>query len=46
MAAPIPSTWKGALHIILMGAGGALVALAFAQFFPSIIPAQATGVKL
>ena len=41
-----PKSGKGALHIILMGAGGAIVALLIAQFFPSIIPARATGIKL
>lgn len=41
-----PKSAKGALHIILMGAGGAIVALLIAQFFPSIIPARATSVRL
>ena len=41
-----PKSGKGALHIILMGAGGAIVALLIAQFFPTIIPARATGIKL
>jgi hypothetical protein len=41
-----PKTGKGALSWILMGAGGAFVALLIANFFPSIIPARATSVKL
>lgn len=41
-----PMTGKGALHWIMYGAGGALVALLIAQFFPTIIPARATAVKL
>ncbi len=41
-----PTSGTGALHVILMGAGGAIVALLIASFFPSIIPARAAGVKL
>jgi hypothetical protein len=41
-----PKSLEGAFHVFLMGMGGAIVALAIAQLFPSIIPAQATGVKL
>jgi len=41
-----PKSSKGALHVILMGAGGAVVALLIASFFPSIIPARAAGIKL
>ena len=41
-----PGSGKGALHVVLMGAGGAVVALLIASFFPSIIPARAAGVKL
>ena len=41
-----PKTGKGALHWVVMGAGGAIVALLIAQFFPSIIPARAASVKL
>lgn len=41
-----PKTLKGAVWVVLVGAGGAIVALLIAQLFPSIIPAQATGVKL
>lgn len=37
---------KGALHIMIMGALGAVTALLVAQFVPSIIPARATSVKL
>jgi hypothetical protein len=41
-----PKSGKGALAVILTGAAGAIVALLIAQFFPTIIPARATGVKL
>ena len=41
-----PSTATGAFHAILLGAGAALIALLIAQFFPSIIPARASSVKL
>jgi hypothetical protein len=41
-----PAEASGALHAVLMGAGAAIIALLIAQFFPSIIPAQATAVKL
>lgn len=41
-----PSSGTGALHFILMGMGAAIVALLAAQFFPSIIPARASSVKL
>jgi hypothetical protein len=41
-----PKEGKGALAWIGMGLGGALVALLIAQFFPSIVPASAQGVKL
>lgn len=41
-----PKTLNGAFWIVLTGAGGAIVALLIAQLFPSIIPAQATGVRL
>ncbi len=41
-----PNSAKGALHFIVFGFGGAIVALLVAQLFPSIIPAQATGVRL
>ena len=41
-----PSTGSGALHAILLGASAAIIALLVAQFFPTIIPARATAVKL
>ncbi len=41
-----PRSGSGALHLIIMGATGAIVALLIAQFFPSIIPARAAAVKL
>lgn len=41
-----PKTGSGALHWIVMGAGGAVVALLVASFFPSIVPARAAAVKL
>lgn len=41
-----PKSGSGALHFILMGAGAAITALLIAQFFPSIIPARASAVKL
>ena len=41
-----PKTGSGALHLIIMGATGAVVALLIAQFFPSIIPARVASVKL
>lgn len=41
-----PNTAKGAFHFFIFGFGGAIVALVIAQVFPSIIPAQATGVNL
>jgi uncharacterized membrane protein YeaQ/YmgE (transglycosylase-associated protein family) len=41
-----PRTGTGALHLIIMGATGAVVALLIAQFFPSIIPARVASVKL
>lgn len=46
MTAPIPSSTSGAIRIILMGAGGAILALVIAQFFPQIIPTRASGVAL
>lgn len=41
-----PKTGKGALYWIIMGAGGAFVALLVAQFVPSIVPARAASVRL
>jgi uncharacterized membrane protein YeaQ/YmgE (transglycosylase-associated protein family) len=41
-----PKTGSGALHLIIMGATGAIVALLVAQFFPSIIPARAAAIRL
>lgn len=41
-----PATGTGFLHALFLGAGAALIALVIAQFFPSIIPARATSVKL
>ena len=38
--------WKGAMHVILISAAGAIVALAIAAYFPSIVPARAAGVQL
>jgi hypothetical protein len=37
---------KGALNIILTSAAAAVVALAIAAYFPSIIPARAAGGRL
>jgi hypothetical protein len=41
-----PKTGSGLLHFMLMGAGAALFALVIAQYFPSLIPARATTVRL
>lgn len=41
-----PETFSGGLHVVLMGMAAALVALAVSVYFPSIIPAKATQVKL
>lgn len=41
-----PESTKGAFYIFLMGMGAGIAALIIAQVFPSIIPAQATGVNL
>jgi uncharacterized membrane protein YeaQ/YmgE (transglycosylase-associated protein family) len=41
-----PRSSSGALHLIILGATGAVVALLVAQFFPSIIPARVAAVKL
>lgn len=41
-----PESIDGALHIVLMGMAAALVALAVSVYFPSVIPASATTVKL
>lgn len=41
-----PTSATGAFHAIMLGASAALVALLIAQFFPTIIPARATAVKL
>lgn len=41
-----PESLKGGFYIFLMGLGAGLTALVIAQIFPSIIPAQATGVNL
>jgi hypothetical protein len=41
-----PTSSTGALHVILLSAGAALVALLIAQYVPSIIPARASTVKL
>jgi hypothetical protein len=41
-----PMSGTGVLHWVLLGAGGAFVALLIAQYFPSIIPARAAAVKL
>ena len=38
--------WKGAVHIILTSAAAALLALAVAMYFPSIVPSSAGTVKL
>jgi hypothetical protein len=37
---------KGAFSIILTGAAAAIVALAIAAYFPSIVPSSAGTVKL
>jgi uncharacterized membrane protein YeaQ/YmgE (transglycosylase-associated protein family) len=41
-----PATGTGFFHSVVLGLSGALVALLIAQFFPTIIPARATAVKL
>lgn len=41
-----PASATGFFHAVMLGLGGALVALIAAQFFPSIIPARASAVKL
>ena len=41
-----PRTGKGAIYWVVVGIGGTLAALVVAQFFPTIIPARATAVKL
>jgi hypothetical protein len=41
-----PKSMKGAFHWIMLGIGAILVALVVAQFFPQIIPARATTVRL
>lgn len=41
-----PGSGSGALHFVLMGVGAAVFALLIAQFFPTIIPARASTVKL
>ena len=41
-----PASGTGAIHFILLGACGTLVALVIAQYFPSIIPSRASAVKL
>jgi hypothetical protein len=46
MSLASPSSSTGALHVILLSAGAAVVALLIAQYFPSIIPARASSVKL
>lgn len=44
--APNPHDYHGAAHWILYGAAAALVALVVSVYFPAIIPARATNVKL
>lgn len=41
-----PASGTGALHAIILGASAAIIALLVAQFFPTIIPARASSVKL
>ena len=41
-----PKTGSGAMHWILLGVGGAIVALLVAYLFPSLIPAQSAATKL
>jgi hypothetical protein len=41
-----PEKFDEALHIVMMGALAAIIALAVSVIFPSIIPARATQVKL
>jgi hypothetical protein len=41
-----PKDFQGAMHIIGLGIGAALVALVIANFFPSLIPVAVTTVKL
>jgi len=38
--------FRGAFHVIGVAAAAAIVALAIAQWFPSIVPARAGTVKL
>jgi len=41
-----PGSAMGAFHAVLLGATAALIALLVAQYFPTIIPARASSVKL
>ena len=38
--------FRGALHVVFTAAAAAMVALAIAQFFPTIVPARAGAVRL
>ena len=41
-----PTSGTGAMHWIMLGFGGAIVALLVAYLFPSIVPTQAAATKL
>lgn len=41
-----PKSGSGAMHWILIGFGGAIVALLVAYLFPTVIPANAQATKL
>jgi hypothetical protein len=41
-----PKTGEGAFHYVMFGFFGALTILVISLAIPSIIPAQATGVRL
>ena len=42
----LPSSGSGAMHWILLGLGGAIVALLIAYLFPSLIPAKSAATRL
>jgi hypothetical protein len=42
----MPNTGTGFMHWVLLGLGGAIMALTVAYLFPSIIPAKSAATKL
>ncbi len=42
----MPNTGSGAMHWILLGFGGGIVALLIAYLVPSIIPAKSAATRL